>query len=330
MGAADHLNFDAMARSGRITDQDVLALRRAYFEDGQVDLDEAKKIFSLGETCQGESDEWPRFLVEAMTDYIVHQAAPRGYVSEAQTGWLIEHISRDGHISSRTELELLVKIIETATEVPENLELFAYQTIKDAILQGDGQLIGDAKLQPGIIGKAEVDLIRRLIYAIGGSNNIAISRSEAELLFDLNDATVEEQNHPEWSDLFAKAILNHLMAANHYQAMSRERALRVNEWLNEPNAGVAGFFGKMFSSEMLSIKNFYTAMSDSDWRDQRLERMLQQQHDAEAITACEASWLAARIGRDGQLHENEKAVVQFIRDECPELHHGLEKLLARI
>lgn len=330
MSTIQLVDIDAIAQTGRITDRDVQDMRRAYFQDGTIDAGETMKIFKLGDTCQGESDAWPRFLVEALTDYIVYQTEPRGYVSESQAGWLIENVSRDGQIASHTELELLVKILEVATEVPDNLVAFTLNAIKSAILEGDGQLIGDGRLEPGIIGRHEVDLLRRVLYAAAGSQNITISRHEAELLFDLNDATVEHSNHPAWSDLFTKAILNHLMAANHYKPVSFERALRANKWLDEPDAGVTGFFGRMFSNEMLSIKGMYQAVQPMDWQADRAESMDAAAFQAEAVTSHEANWLAARIGRDGALHDNEKAILRFIRDECPELHPGLEDLLTKI
>ncbi|MFM1815801.1 MAG: hypothetical protein RLZ98_2496 [Pseudomonadota bacterium] len=330
MSTAEIFDFERISQAGRISDEDVAALRKAFFEDGDIDASEAGAIFRLGETCKGESDAWPLFLVEALTDYIVFQTEPRGYVSNEQAEWLIEHIRRDGDFASPTELELLLKILEASTETPRALAAFALDQAKHAVLNGSGSIVGGEEFRPGVIGKAEVDILRRLLYAVGGSGNIAITREEAELLFDLNDATIEAENHSAWSDLFTKAILNHLMAGNHYVAPSRERALRISKWLDAPNAGVGGFFGKLFTNEMLSVKGFYEAMGDSDWRQTRLEKMEEAAHAAEAITRGEAQWLAARIGRDGNLHENEKAILRFIRDECPELHPGLEALMGRL
>ena len=64
--------------------------------------------------------------------------------------------------------------------------------------------------------------------------NVAITRSEAELLFDIADATNEAENDPAWTDLFAKAIANAIMAASGYSAPNREEALRREAWLESP------------------------------------------------------------------------------------------------
>jgi hypothetical protein len=43
----------------------------------------------------------------------------------------------------------------------------------------------------------------------------------------------------------------------------------------------------------------------------------------------EAGWLAERIGRDGRLHQNEKALLRFLKQESPRLHESLQPLLDR-
>ena len=38
--------------------------------------------------------------------------------------------------------------------------------------------------------------MRRMLYAFGGDGNIAITRQEAEVLFDINDATDADEELP--------------------------------------------------------------------------------------------------------------------------------------
>ncbi len=330
MSTAEIAGVDAGSRLARMSDSDVLALRRAYYNDGTISESEASRLLKLAVTYAGESDAWPHFFIESLTDFLVHQSEPRGYLSAEQADWLLARIAHDGQVTSGPVLELLVKILETATEVPEKLTLFALGQIKTAVLEGDARLLSAAPLQPGVIGEAEVALLRRILYAAGGDHNAAISRAEAEILFDLNDATVAISNHWSWSDLFAKAIVNHLMAANHYYAMSRKDALGVASWLETPSEGTTGFLARTFTTEMLTAKGMYAAMQDVDPQWGRLATMYEDEAAAEKLTAGEADWLAKRIGRDGILHENEKAVLRFIRDECPEIHEGLQPLLAQI
>jgi hypothetical protein len=50
---------------------------------------------------------------------------------------------------------------------------------------------------------------------------------------------------------------------------------------------------------------------------------------SEPVTEPEAQWLADRIGRDGHLHENEKALLRFLKQESSHLHESLKPLLDR-
>jgi hypothetical protein len=70
-----------------------------------------------------------------------------------------------------------------------------------------------------------------MLYAFGGDGNIAVTQQEASVLFDINDATAETENHPAWSDLFVKALANFLMATSGYQVPTRQEALRREAWL---------------------------------------------------------------------------------------------------
>ena len=52
-------------------------------------------------------------------------------------------------------------------------------------------------------------LIRRYLFAAGGDGNVAVTRREAELLFDINDALPDGPEAPEWTALFVQGIVNH-------------------------------------------------------------------------------------------------------------------------
>ena len=99
-----------------------------------------------------------------------------------------------------------MRVLEAAKFSTESLVSFALEQVRLAVVEGKGALISGDELVPGVVGKAEVELLRRIIYAFGGDGNIAITKSEAEVLFAINDATAGASNHPSWNDLFVKAI----------------------------------------------------------------------------------------------------------------------------
>src|SRR5688500_1007120 len=103
---------------GAVSAHDVLALRRAVFSDDGVAPDEAEMLFDLDEADLERAPEWKEFFVEAITDIVVRQQRPAGYVLAEQAAWLIKLIDRDARTRTDSELELLVRILEAAQAAP--------------------------------------------------------------------------------------------------------------------------------------------------------------------------------------------------------------------
>ena len=321
---------DILARvrsTGIITTEDALEARRAvYGNDGTIDSGEIEGLFAVDEAAKTFVPAWSTLLVEAGTDYIVHQQVPHGYIDAANAQWLVARIGSDGIVKTATELELLIKVLEAAKSSPPELAGFALRQVESAVIDGVGPLAGGGELMPGRIGRGETDVIRRILYAFGGDGGIAISRSEAEVLLNINDRTVEADNDPAWSDLFVKAMANCIMAASGYSVPTRAVALARDKRLESPVGGLGDFFSRMFSGGLHGILEAYLAPTDgaaaarSVWQGRSIAL-------AEIVDEEEASWLAHRIGRDGVLHENEKALLRFIRSESPEIHPALTPLI---
>lgn len=317
-----------IAERGSISANDVLTLRREVFAGGVICEAEANMLFDLNEACETQDPKWNEFFVEALGDYLVRQAEPEGYVSESNARWLMDRISRDGVVDTRNELDLAVSVLEKAQSSPQSLVAFALEQVKLGVLEGEGPVGRSRALKPGVVGEAEVQLLRRILYAFAGDRNVAITRAEAEVLFDINDATAEQENHPSWSDLFVKAVANFLMAASDYVVPTRQEALRREEWLEERD-GIGGFMSKMLSGGLKGIWHAYQRDEDIE----RYARLFGRENmiaHSERITGVEADWLANRIGRDGVFHENEKALIDFIREESPDIHPTLRPLIERV
>ena len=194
-----------LAAAKAVTPPDVLALRRLIYSDGAIAPQEAEGLIALDEAAAARCAEWDELFVEALTDYVVRQQAPADYIDDAKADWLIARLSADGRIKTDSELEALVHILETATTSPARLTAFVLGQVKAAVVSGEGPLLRGGRLEKGRISAGEVALLRRVLYAAGGDGNVAITRSEAEVLFDINDACRGADNDPSWTDLFAKA-----------------------------------------------------------------------------------------------------------------------------
>src|SRR5690349_17502879 len=123
--------------AGTISAEDTLALRRQMWPDGRIELDEAELVFALNDSVSQRSREWTDFFVEALCDYVVCQQVPKGYVDESKAEWLLTRISHDKKIESLCELELLVKVLETAAAVPASLKAFALAQIEHVVIAGE-------------------------------------------------------------------------------------------------------------------------------------------------------------------------------------------------
>ena len=171
--------------------------------------------------------------------------------------------------------------------------------------------------------------MRRILYAFGGEGGVAITRAEAEVLFDINDASQGANNDPEWTDLFVKAIANCIMAASGYR---RRRA----RW-RWPVSG--GSIRPMPGSAVSSPRWRPAASRASSRRTPCPGRGgvgRAQCGDATRKFALprwspvtrRSGWRGASH-RDGHVGENEKALLRFIGNEAPQVHPSLKELIAR-
>jgi hypothetical protein len=319
-----------LTSKGRIAPEDVSMLRQEVFADGVVTRGEAEALFALDASCSVKCAEWPQFFVEALSDYIVHQEHPAGYISEENASWLVRSISRDGMVDTVTELELLVAVLEKATSSPEALSSYAMQQVVHAVTDGKGPLARGGELASGCISKAEVDLLRRILYAFGGDGNVGITRAEAEVLFTINDRTVEAQNDPSWSELFVKAVANFMMCSSGYEAPTRQVALRRESFFERADASLTDFFGKMVSGGMRGILEAYAPREIVDDWETYNQKQEATARDAEIVDSGEAKWLVERIGRDQILHDNERALLNFIKEVSPSIHPDLRPLIEKV
>lgn len=304
-----------IASDVRITAAEIADLRRLGWADGQMSPDEAEALFVANETADGTSPEWCDFFVEALTSFVVHTVEPRGYVDLEMAEELIARIDRDGRVGTMAELELLVRVIEVASNVPDVLRSYALRQVEEAVTMGDGPT-REGELDPCGINQTEVNLLRRLIFGTGSERPGGVSKAEAELLFQIKDATLYEVNYQEWEDLFVKGVAQFLLGFAGDEAPEIERMRELEEFMNREGAGIGNFLSRIahgnqqegFSS-LLEIASEHGEALD-DW-------------DMEAETAAlfgqsEQSWLQDMLEADEDLDDLERALIVFIDAETGE------------
>ena len=302
-------------RTSHFDNADVLEIRRAVFEDGHITVQEADMLFQINNLFN-KPDTWYDLFLEGVTHFLVRQTMPHGYINQANAAWLMARIDHDGVVETRTELELLLYVMKTANNVTDELEEYALKQVKKSVLEGRGYLArARGELVPGVIGEAEVDMLRRVLYACSSEGGVGISMREAETLFDINDAVTDAENSDSWQRLFVGAIANHIMVTAAWNEPDMQEALRREKWLEAPSSGfvVPSFkgLGSAIKSLFVDPPYEYTHANSASIK------------SAERVTASEAHWLVERLNRDGKLDANERALLRFLRDESPEIHESL-------
>jgi hypothetical protein len=321
--------FAQVRVSGEIGPEDALKARRSIYGGGPLSADRVETLLRIDEAADRADPAWQALLVEAGVDYLVHEREPVGVIDHAKAGWLLDRIAADGRIKTARELELCVRLLEVARSAPESLVVLALHQVRAAVVDGDGPLAGIADADPGRVSRHETDLVRRILFAAGDGSSAgeAISRAEAEVIFDINDAALGSNNDPQWPDLFVKTVANCVMAVSGYQAPPRQVALAADQVASNGSRGAegGGFFGHLAES-LRHILDLYTPSHTRLWATPAADED-DQRH--ESVDRGHAVWLARRIARDGVLDENEKALLRFIRDEAHTVHPALRELITQ-
>ncbi len=310
------INFPELARQaaadGAITAEEVLALRRAAWPDGRIDQTEAEAILAINDVVAEKSAAWTDFLVEAVGEFVLNGAEPKGYVADKTADWLIARLDQDGRLDSVAELELLVRVLEKALGTPDRLKDYALAQIERAVLTGEGPTRDGGTLSAGSITEAECKLLRRVIFASGGDRPSAVSQREAEMLFRLKDASLGAPNAAEWQRLFVQGLGNYLQGWTGGRPLSRNRAAELETFMNDHSHGLGSFFGRM---SQVGARDIASAARDVLGGSKPVARDYAGEADSEAaLTSPEKAWLDGRIEADGRLDPLEEALLAFLAE----------------
>ncbi len=315
----------SMAQNSRISADDVLMLRRDFYNNDKIDRSEAEALLALDAAVQDKCREWGQFFSEALVNHIVHQTEPTGEINEDNANWLMACIARQGLIDSAERFEMVVQVLEAAKSSPQKLVRFVLDQVAEAVLNNQGPVAALRAGDQQVICRFDVDLIRRVMFAFGGDGGMAVTRAEAEFLFDLNDKTKQNENDPTWSQLFVKGVANYLLATTGGAVPERRSSLDPFSADTNSSSPVDGLVDMLRSIYKMALSP-HKVVEDAFKRDTAV--MQDAWRVAEIVTADEAGWVVERIGRDGTFHDNEKALIRFLRDESSNLHPDLRELIA--
>jgi hypothetical protein len=302
---------DKAAVDGEVSIEEALGLRASAWADGRIDEVEIGALFDLNDHLKFRSPEWVDFFVEAVSDYLVGNGLPKGYVRQDDAEAIIERIEVDGRVESMAELFLIEKLFNKATVVPDVLKAFALTQIEAAVLNGDGPTRNGGSMAVGGINAEECRLLRAFIFASGGDRPAAVSKAEAELLFRIKAASAQQDNAPEWKPLFVQGVGNYLQGFSSHEPLSAERAAELEAFMNDTAVNVGRFFAR--------VANTNPAEAAAAVREELAEDGDYLEFDDAAaaevqVTSEEQAFLDKMLNEDGQIDELEKALLAFIAD----------------
>lgn len=334
--------IDEICKRGTIRASDVAALRTVYEASECMARDDAEVLFAVHAACPISAPAWSEFFIEAITEYVVHQATPQGYVVSENARWLTEHIAGFGQVDTSTELSLLVHIVECARWTPPSLTVLGLSQILNAVTTGTGPLRAGRPAEPGIILPPEVLLARRLIAAFGGDTNITVTRAEVDILVAINRAIGPGMSTPDWSDLFIRVVGSSVLAALGHAVPSRRDLVdpassdtRQSQTIalfgssdvmpshaeRQASGGIPGSGVRLWSTMPL--------LAPGERAMARLERQRLEIVTNEVVEEASDGWLIARLGEASRDDPNEIALLFYISRQATALPPELRAFASR-
>jgi hypothetical protein len=321
--------FAHLTEVGRVTEGDVMTLRDLVWTEEALEQSVIDALFAVNDRLSDYSSVWTDFLIEAVEYYLLEQCMPQGFIDEDRAYWLYERIDKNGLVGSRTELELLISVLEHAESVPDNLRSYALEQIEAIIVSGEGPTRTGQDRIVNRVNEAEVELLRRAIFAGGGEGAVVVGNEEANMLFRIKDATLANDNAPGWMTLFVQGVGNHLMAHSDYRPLSPEEAARLNKFMENYTPSLGAFFKRTLPRAMIGTGTVVEAFKSlfPKKEDPFAKKLALEQHNL--VTTDEAAWLKTQIATDGQTDDYEKALLTFVVDESRDAPSILEAMRKR-
>jgi hypothetical protein len=301
-----------VAEDGVITKEELFSLRQLGWGDGKIFREEAEAIFAINDTIFERSAEWVDFFVEAIGEFVLNGTEPRNMCSEEEARWLIGCIDHDGKIESMAELEALVCIIERAENVPDFLKAYVLRQIEQEVMTGVGPTRCGGELSAAHISAAECKILRRVIFASGGYGPAAVSRFDAELLFRLKDATLQDENSPLWDELFVDGVANYLKGFQLQNAqLDHARIKELQSFVADNEVRVGRFMAEMAREAPNFRRNLVWAFGKKPAGVNYTEAAAA----GNLVDDFEQVWLEKMVDADGEVDDLERALLSRMIEE---------------
>lgn len=348
MSMLQAVSLDEIRARGSIRDGDVARLSAAWAAADEVAVSDVEALMRLNTACPVKDATWADLFIEIVTECVVHQIEPGGYVNLAKMHWMLGRIVSADGIAGRAELQLVANVLDKARWSPPSLPAFAISQIAKAVHCGEGPLRGGQRLAPGRIVPQELDYVRRVLFAYGNGGSLPITHPEAAALIDVGEALDANAVPAEWVDLFVKALANAVLAASGLSAPSREQALRIGSGVSalasrsgpdlvreafarsRTEAGTNGLSTiARVEAGLPIVWGTYRQLSSEELALARLERQRVEIITDEQMEVADVGWLGERLARRDRLNQAEAALIASLRRDWPLPNAALSALFSR-
>ncbi len=295
------LVIEQIARRGSIKEADVRRIDNLLRGGGPLGRAEAEMLFALQDSARVQHPAWADFFISALTDHLVDQSEPEGYVNGDNANWLMRWITTEGYVASRVEFDLLLAILERSRWAPVSLAIFALDQVRHAIVHAVGPLRAGNQFVPrGQLTAADTAVVRRILSSVGREASLPVTRAEANALFDI-DACIEGDKPSVWTDLMLRATAHGMLGSLGEGAAPRAQAFA--ETATDTSCL------KVHSREELALL--------------RLERQRLEIVTCEEFQDCSARWLSLRMGEFANLSRMEQEFLGRLAQVSPALEAAL-------
>ncbi len=314
------IHIEEMCHRGTIKESDIEALRAVISGQAALDQSSMDDLFRIHALCHLKPVAWSDLFIDAVTEFLVNEAQPIGYLTADQVRYLMERLERNGRLETRTEFDLILNIIATARWAPESLAATALNAVLAAIELGKGVARGNYESMPATLSSRDVALIRAILMDFGGDERRPLTRTELEVLIHIDECIGQGLRSTDWIELYVKAVANAILAASGYAVPVRSIALS-NCVGDAQNASE----GQGLSQEIDRTIATYVLQTAEERSIQRLEKQRIEIVTGDRVREADGIWIWERLEHQFAKNSHLSKLLAHLKSRGLELHPALTK-----
>jgi hypothetical protein len=149
----------------------------------------------------------------------------------------------------------LVAAIEHSTNAVAELSVAALHDVLNGVITGEGPTTAGRMHFSRALDPADAAMCARILAGAGGTTGLPVTRSEVDVLFEIDAAAAERTDNGRFGDLFIKAIAHCALAEAGHKVPPRQMALAPETVLSSWANGSTGIDGEMLAWIASHVRN---------------------------------------------------------------------------